>query len=200
MKHVRVLQPLLRSGFFLFVWVLAISASYGQCKPAVDEVDPFDSTRTVAAKTVNIGYLIPSNFETAEGPKMIEEAKLLFSYSEKDSIRSFFLIVAVQEREFLRIENDFNVLLLLDDEQVVAMMNISDQGVFDPGTNTRLYNHTCVVPLDLFFALTHLKVAKIRINYRTYKHTIDLTERQRSDLRDAVRCVGEAVQLIPVRP
>ncbi|MBP9873691.1 MAG: hypothetical protein KBC60_06620, partial [Haliscomenobacter sp.] len=160
----------------------------------------FDSTRTVAAKPVNIGYLIPSNFETANGPKMIEEAKLLFSFSENDSIRSFFLTVAVQEREFLRIDNDFNVLLLLDDEQVIATMNVSDQGVFDPATNMRLYQHTCVVPLDLFFALTHLKVAKIRINYRTYKHTIDLSERQRTELREAVRCVGEAVQLIPLRP
>lgn len=200
MKHARVLQPLLRSGFLPLVWALTISFSYGQCKPAIDEVDAFDSTRTVAAKAVNIGYLIPSNFETANGPKMIEEAKLLFSFSENDSIRSFFLTVAVQEREFLRIDNDFNVLLLLDDEQVIATMNVSDQGVFDPATNMRLYQHTCIVPLDLFFALTHLKVAKIRINYRTYKHTIDLSERQRTELREAVRCVGEAVQLIPVRP
>lgn len=200
MNCVRVLPPFFRAWLIPFTWALAVSLAYGQCKPAMDEVDAFDSTRTVAAKPVNIGYLIPSNFETANGPKMIEEAKLLFSFSENDSIRSFFLTVAVQEREFLRIDNDFNVLLLLDDEQVIATMNVSDQGVFDPATNMRLYQHTCVVPLDLFFALTHLKVAKIRINYRTYKHTIDLSERQRTELREAVRCVGEAVQLIPLRP
>lgn len=174
---------------------------HAQCKLIYDKIDEFDSTRTVAAMPVNIGFLVPSNFETADGAKMIEEAKLMFSYSENDSIRAFFLTIAVPEREYLRIDNDFNVLLMLDDDQIIAVMNVSDQGVFDPKTNMRLYQHTCIVPMDLFYALTHLKIAKIRINYRTYKRTLELNAAQQDAFRLAVRCVGEAVDLIEkIRP
>lgn len=182
-------------GFLL--WALSLE---GQCKPAVDVVDEFDSVRTVAAKPINAGYMVPSNFQTVDGIAMIEEAKLLFLYSEKDSIRSFFLTVAVPEREYLSIESGFNVLLKLDDEQVVGLMNVPDQGLFDNKTNMRLYQHVCVIPMDLFFALTHLKIEKIRINYKTYKHTIELTPPQQEAIRKAIRCVGETVGLFSVKP
>lgn len=184
----------------LTAWVLAEQVAHGQCNLIHNKVDEFDSTRTVAAKAVNVGFIIPSNFETPEGPKMIEEGKLLFSYSEHDSIRGFFLIVALQEREYLRVDNDYNVLLMLEDNQIIELMNFSDQGVFDSGTNMRLYQHTCIVPLDLFYALTHLKIAKIRIQYRTYKHTVELSEGQQEAFRVSVRCVGEALNMLQIRP
>lgn len=184
----------------LTAWVLAEQVAHGQCNLIHNKVDEFDSTHTVAAKAVNVGFIIPSNFETPEGPKMIEEGKLLFSYSEHDSIRGFFLIVALQEREYLRVDNDYNVLLMLEDNQIIELMNFSDQGVFDSGTNMRLYQHTCIVPLDLFYALTHLKIAKIRIQYRTYKHTVELSEGQQEAFRASVRCVGEALNMLQIRP
>lgn len=193
MKYIRVLLVGLTS-------VILSGSVYGQCELIHNQVDEFDSTRTVASKPVNIGYIIPSNFETGDGPSMIEEAKLMFSYSENDSIHAFFLIIGVQEREYLRIDNDFNVLIMLEDDQIIELMNFSDQGVFDPKTNMRLYQHTCSVPLDLFYALTHLKLAKIRINYRTYKHTLELSGRQQEAFRAAVRCVGEALDMIQIRP
>jgi hypothetical protein len=193
MKYLRVLL----GG--LMGWIIAVQAC-GQCNLIHDKIDEFDSTRTVASKPINIGYIIPSNFETADGPKMVEEGKLMFSYSERDSIHAFFLIVAVQEREYLRVDNDYNVLLMLDDNQIIELVNFSDQGIFDSNTNMRLYQHTCVVPLDLFYALTHLKIAKIRINYRTYKHTIELSGPQQEGFRAAVRCVGEALKMLQIRP
>ena len=181
-------------------FIFSAQTAYGQCELIHNKVDDFDSTRTVAAKPVNVGYIIPSNFETPEGPKMVEEGKLLFSYSERDSIHGFFLIVAVQEREYLRVDNDFNVLLMLDDNQIIELMNFSDAGIFDPNTNMRLYQHTCVIPLDLFYALSHLKIAKIRIQYRTYKHTIELSARQQEAFRTSVRCVGDALNMLQIRP
>ena len=184
----------------LFFLMLLTQLASAQCKPSINETDPFDSVHTVAGKTVNIGDLVPSKFETVDGPKLIEEAKLLFSFSEKDSIRSFFLIVAVQEWEYQRIQNDFNVLLLLDDGQVIELMNFSDQGTFDPTTNMRLYQHTCLIPMDLVFALTYLKIDKIRINYRDSKRTLALQAFQQEEFRKTVRCVGETSGLLPVVP
>lgn len=191
----------MKNTWYLFmVLMLWATLAAAQCKPSVDEVDPFDSVRTVAGATVNIGLQVPSLYETVDGPKLIEEAKLLFAYSEKDSIRSFYLILAVQEWEYQKIDNDYNVMLLLEDEQVIELMNFSDQGVFDATTNMRLYQHTCLIPMDLFFALTHLKIDKIRINYRESKRTLDLNATQQEQFRKTVRCVGEAIGMLRVRP
>lgn len=171
-----------------------------QCKVALDEIDPFDSLRTVVSQSVTIGNRVPSKFETADGPKLIEEAKVLFTYTEKDSIRSFFLVLGIQEWEYHRIDSDYNVLLMLDDGQVIELMNFSDQGTFDARTNMRLYQHTCLIPIDLFYALTHFKVQKIRINYRTEKRTVEVQPGQQTALRNAVRCVGERIGMSPLKP
>ena len=189
-----------KAWLVLFSLMLLTQLVHAQCKPSINETDPFDSVHTVAGKIINIGDLVPSKFETVDGPKLIEEAKLLFSYSEKDSIRSFFLIVAVQEWEYQRVSNDFNVLLLLDDGQVIELMNFSDQGTFDASTNMRLYQHTCLIPMDLVFALTYLKLDKIRINYRDSKRTLTLKPLQQEEFRKTIRCVGEASGLLPVIP
>ena len=47
----------------LIGWMLAVPPVYGQCNLIHDKVDEFDSTRTVAAKPVNVGFIIPSNFD-----------------------------------------------------------------------------------------------------------------------------------------
>jgi hypothetical protein len=187
---------------WLALWICLLPTAYvgAQCKVALDEIDPFDSLRTVVSQSVTIGNQVPSKFETADGPKLIEEAKLLFTYTEKDSIRSFFLVLGIQEWEYHRIDNDYNVLLMLDDGQVIELMNFSDQGVFDTRTNMRLYQHTCLVPMDLFYALTHFKVQKIRVNYRTEKRTVDIQPGQQTALRNAVRCVGERIGMSPIKP
>ena len=188
--------------YWFALWICLLPTSYAgaQCKVALDEIDPFDSLRTVVSQSVTIGNQVPSKFETADGPKLIEEAKVLFTYTEKDSIRSFFLVLGIQEWEYHRIDSEYNVLLMLDDGQVVELMNFSDQGVFDPQTNMRLYQHTCLIPIDLFYALTHFKVQKIRINYRTEKRTVDIQPAQQNALRNAVRCVGERIGMSPVKP
>lgn len=187
---------------WLAFWICLLPTAYAgaQCKVALDEIDPFDSLRTVVSQSVIIGRQVPSKFETADGPKLIEEAKLLFTYTEKDSIRSFFLVLGIQEWEYHRIDNDYNVLLMLDDGQVIELMNFSDQGVFDTRTNMRLYQHTCLIPMDLFYALTHFKVQKIRVNYRTEKRTVDIQPGQQTALRNAVRCVGERIGMSPIKP
>ena len=188
--------------YWFALWICLLPTAYAgaQCKVALDEIDPFDSLRTVVSQSVTIGNQVPSKFETADGPKLIEEAKVLFTYTEKDSIRSFFLVLGIQEWEYHRIDSEYNVLLMLDDGQVVELMNFSDQGVFDPQTNMRLYQHTCLIPIDLFYALTHFKVQKIRINYRTEKRTVDIQPAQQTALRNAVRCVGERIGMSPVKP
>ena len=60
----------------------------GQCTSVKIETDAFDSTRVIYDKPLNIGGLVTSNFEVEEGNKMVEEAKLLVSYAENDSIES----------------------------------------------------------------------------------------------------------------
>lgn len=179
----------------------AFAQSKAKCTLAVDEIDTFDSTHTVAAKPVNIGYQIPSQFLLDNGNnKMIEQGKALFSYSENDSINSFFLTLAMVEYKYFSIEPGFNVLLLLSNQQVVGLFNVPDKGEFDKSTNMRIYQHTCVVPLDLFYALTLQKIQSIRIEYNGYKKTLEILPEQQDAIQEAVRCVGEAVGLYPIKP
>lgn len=189
--------------FFLaaaFILGLALPAAQAQCEYAIDSVDEFDSTRIVSFQPINIGYLVPSQVETPKGPLMIEEAKLLFTFSQNDTLDVFFLTIAVPEWDYEPIDKDFNVWLKLSNEQIVNLYNVPDRGTFDPKTNMRLYQHTCVVPIDLFYNLTHHTIEKIRIQYRNKKRTINLLPEQQEEVRKAVRCIGEAVQLFPIKP
>lgn len=186
----------------LFAIILLLPAGLrGQCQVAVDTTDQFDGARTIVSSVINIGYLIPSEVMTPEGPKMVEEAKLLFSYSENDSISSFFITLAMPEREFFVIDSGKdNVMLALSNEEVIGLLNVPDRGHFDPATNMRLYQHTCVVPLDAFYALMYHDILSIRVRYRTYKHTITLLPQQQEAIKEAVRCVGEELGLFPAKP
>jgi len=77
--------------FLLFtLFLLPCFKLSGQCTSVKIETDAFDSTRVIYDKPLNIGGLVTSNFEVEEGNKMVEEAKLLVTYAENDSIESFF--------------------------------------------------------------------------------------------------------------
>lgn len=180
---------------------LVLAQEKWKCTLAVDEIDAFDSTHTIASKPINIGYQIPSQFLNDNGSnKMIEEGKALFTYTENDSLNCFFLTLAMAEHTYHSIEADFNVLLLLSDKRVVGLFNVPDKGTFDKTTNMRIYQHHCVMPLDLFYALTHQKIENIRIEYKGYKKTLEILPEQQDAIREAIRCVGEAAGLYPIKP
>ena len=180
--------------------ILGVWQAHGQCNFPIDSVDEFDHTRLVAFAPINIGYLVASEVETENGPLLVEEGKVMFTFSQNDTLNTFFLTLAIPERSYLAIEPGFNVLLRLNNKQIVGLYNFPDKGTFDPSTNMRVYQHTGVVPLDLFYNLTHHTVTQIRINYKGAKKTISLTPEQQEMLRKAVRCIGEAVDLFPITP
>ena len=173
-----------------------------QCKFAADEIDPFDSTRLVMSRPMSVGNYIPSRFETAKGPKIIDEAKVVFSHSEsdQDSINSFFLTIVAPEYEYQPIESGKNVLLAFADSTVIALQNFPDRGTFNTDTNMRMYQHTCIVPLDVFYRMTYSEVIMIRIRYDSKKRTIPLSKEQQKALKLAVQCVGDAVGFMPNKP
>jgi hypothetical protein len=210
---------------------IAIAAVFGlllsqlaqaQCPLEINERDAFDSTLTLLSKSVNIGYLIPSNFQTAEGNKMVEEAKIMFSFTQNDSINAFFLILAVLERDYLPIEEGRNVLIKLEEEKkettlgeeeikmdstdqsdrqsILSLYNFPDRGTFDKKTNMRMYVHSCAVPLDQVFTLAYSGIEKIRIQYRNTRHTITLSKEQRESLKKAVLCIGDTAGLLKNKP
>lgn len=187
--------------FCFSVFLLVLNQSLAQCNLAYDAIDEFDSTRLVLAEPVNIGYLIPSLYEEVEGPKMIEEGKVVFSYAEsEDSIVSFFLTLALPEYDFLQIDQGETVMLSLGDSMIVRLYNFPDKGVFDKNTNMRLYQHTCLVSINNFYKLLYFDVTKIRVRYRTKKRTIELSAAQQEAFKNSVRCVAEALDLLPLRP
>ncbi|GJM31111.1 MAG: hypothetical protein DHS20C18_01120 [Saprospiraceae bacterium] len=194
------MKPLLLFGLFTCVFLLSGPAVQAQCEVAIDEVDPFDSTRVVGSHPVNFGYMIPSKYELTDGPKMIEEGKMLFAYSENDSINGFFMTFAIQEYSYEPIETGHNVQMKLSDGEVLAVYNIPDNGTFDKTTNMRLYQHTCVIPLDLFYRLTFSTIEMIRIEYQKQNRIIVISEKQQKAIRAAVQCVGRKSGLYPVKP
>ncbi len=171
-----------------------------KCDLAISTLDEFDSTKLVVAKPINIGYKIPSEFETENGPSMIDQGKVLFTYTENDSINCFFMTLALAEREYFSIEEGETVLLKLSDGRVLALYNVPDKGEFDKGTNMRIYQHTCVVPIDLFYSLTYNTIERIRIEYKGFKKTLEILPEQQTAIKEAARCVGEAAGLYPVKP
>lgn len=180
---------------------MIIGTARSQCTYLVNEFDPFDSTQIVSVEPFNIGYLIPSAYVEEDGNiRMVEEAKLMLSYTENDSISSFFLTIAALERDFFQIKGEREIVLLLNNGHVIPLLNVPDRGAFNSQTNMRLYNHVCVIPLDVYYSLTYHSIDKIRINYKGYKRTLVLTPEQKLAVQDAIRCVGQAAELFPIRP
>lgn len=190
---------MIKHCFWLVLLLLSVDLS-AQYEVAFDEVDEFDSLRTVASNSIAFGYMIPSLYETVNGPKLIEEGKAIVMYSENDSINSFFLTLAIPEYTYEPIEAGFNVLMKLSDGEVISFYNVPDRGTFDESTNMRHYQHTVVVPLDMFYRLTFSTIEAIRIEYKKQKRTFKLTEEQQLAIREAMQCVGRQVALYPVKP
>lgn len=193
---------------FLFL-LLSMIISWGNtgyaqptadCKVAFDEIDPFDSLRVVGSEVVAIGYLIPSRYETESGPKIVEEAEVIMIYSENDSISGFFLNLVMPEYKLQPIENGMNVKFLLDDDSVIGLYNMPDEGEFDRTINMRVYQHTCAVPLDYYYKLAYHKITQIRVEYQKQNRTLKLNGRQQEKLRASFQCIGKQVGLWPIKP
>ena len=180
----------------LFLW----NTAQGQCKVAIETVDEFDSTRLVVAQPINVGYMIPSNHRTADGMLMVEEAKLLFSFTENDTMGAFFLTIAAAERDYFSIDKGYNVYLMMADSTLLELMDYPDKGVLDEKTLMRIYTHTCVAPVDFFYHLAEVYIDRIRITYKEHKRTIRLLPEQQEAIRSAIRCVGEKLFFYPFRP
>lgn len=179
--------------FFLLL-LAANPSAIAQCKLiALDTIDEFDTTRLIATKPINIGYLVPTGnvAEDIEGKETVEEGKAIFSFGNENSIRSFFLTLAVVERKFYMIEADYNVYLKFVDGQIIKLLNVPADGEFDRKILMWKYMHTCVVPLEYFHMLRNGLVEKIRIEYNGFKQTLVLEDKQAKALQDAVKCVEE---------
>ena len=184
----------------LLVSALSWSVS-AQCDVYSEKTDDFDSTLTIVSNAINLGFMIPSEFETVDGPKMVVEGNMLVSYAESDSINSFFLTIAVLEREYLKTEVGKNVRLKLSNEKIVTLFTLPDRGTFDRSTNMRIYQHTCILPLDMYYLLTYNMVERIRIEYPGHgPHDLTTSVEQQEAILEALKCVGEKAQLYPVKP
>lgn len=192
----------MRKLFLLLVGsIFVLKALSAQCDFAVNEVDPFDSTHLVALQPISVGYKIPSQYTGDDGNlTMIDQGKVLITYTENDSISGFFFTLALVERGYYSTKDGVQIGLLLSDDRVFWLPNFPDQGEFDSNTNMRIYQHTCVLPMDVYYALTFHKVKMIRVMYPGFKKTLEILPEQQDDIREALRCVGEAVGLYPVKP
>ncbi len=192
---------------FYLVLVLPLKGAFAQlpdstaqptpCPIALDTLDEFDSTRLIATQPIPIGFLVPTRNLTAEleGETLTEEAKALFSYAEStDNVRSFFLTLVVTEHKVRQIEPGMNVFLKFDNGQVYKLYNVPDRGELNRDIIMWLYQHTCVVPLEIYHLMKFAQVEKIRINYKGYKRTIALEPDQRKALQDAVLCVEQRLR------
>ena len=188
-----------------FAWVvlsvLFAASGYAQCKIAVDEVDPFDSTRTVASEAINIGDYIASDYIQDNGEyKMIEQAKIFFTFSQLDSFDVNFLVIGTPERSRPKIFDGVNVFLLLSNGKVVGLNNYPDKGEFDKKINLRVYRHHCLLPKNLYYTLTNETISIIRIQYEGKRIDIPLNKAQQEQVREAIRCVGKQIGRWPIRP
>ena len=184
----------------IFSGLTTLAAAHAQCKVAVETIDEFDSTRLVVSQPVNIGNMIPSNHRNADGMLMVEEAKVLFSFTENDTLGAFFLTIAAAEREYYTTEEGYNIYLIMADGTLLEMMNYPDKGAMDDKTLMRIYTHTCVAPVQYFFIMADTYIDRIRILYKGHKRTIKLTPEQQEEARKAIRCVGEKLYFYPIKP
>lgn len=215
------LLPLIMSRFFLFPLLcflvfttvdaqqtdtLAVEATdtiVVPCQVALDTLDDFDSTRMIATLPINVGFLVPTKnmAEDLGGKNLTEEAKVVFSYAESaDNIRSFFLSLVVVENQFLKIENGLNVYFKLGNGKIINIYNVPDRAELNRDIIMWTYQHTCVIPLEVFHLLKNEKVEKIRIIYEGHKRTIALEADQQQALQDAISCVDERLRMDVSKP
>lgn len=188
----------------LLIWLLCFGYStfYAQCEYVVNGVDSFDSTYNVIMPSISTGLLIPSNFETVDGIKIVEESKVVFAFSEDDKseVISLFMIIGALEREYLSIDPGENVLLAFADSTVVGLMNYPNKGNFDKSTNMRIYQHTTVLPFDIYYKFLRSDLVGIRIRYKNKKRDIVISPEQSEKIKKYLMCLGEAIGLYPLAP
>ena len=191
-----------RLSFILFMCVGLFPVANGQCDSVYMETDPFDSSFIATVPHFNVGYMVPSNFQTIDGYKMVEEGKIQLSYGAKDTVGGIYLSLFLAERNFLTIQEGMgNIMALLESGKVVSLYNISDRGEFDKSTNMRVYHHTALIPLDLFYLMTIDPIEKIRVYYdKGIKRTIEITPAQKERFDTALQCLGDAVGLFKKKP
>ena len=135
------------------------------------------------------------------GKNLTEEAKVVFSYAESnDNIRSFFLTMVVVEHQYLNIDTDFNVFFKLENGEIINIYNVPDRAELNKEIIMWMYQHTGVIPLEVFHILKNEKIEKIRINYEGFKRTIALDPEQRQALQDAIICVDERLRMNASKP
>ena len=188
--------------FFLLALCFGYSIFYAQCNYAVNGVDSIDSTYSVIMPPISTGLLIPSDFETVDGIKIVEESKVIFAFSEDDKSRiiSLFMIIGALEREYLTIEVGENVLLAFADSTVVGLMNYPNKGTFDKSTNMRIYQHTTLLPFDIYYKFVQSDLIGIRIRYKDKKRDIVISPEQSEKIKKYLQCLGEAIGLYPLAP
>lgn len=170
------------------------------CPPLTDELDPFDSLRTVSLASFPIGNMLLTQVETTDGPKLAPEGEIMLMHSESDSLQVLFIHLELPEYHYVRTEKGYNVKFLMASDTVVGFYTVPDLGNFSKDTNMRHYQHTALVPMDLYYLLTHDLVAIIRVEYLNHRRTIALSPEQQALLREAFRCLGERLGYYPVKP
>lgn len=181
---------------FFFVWGLWAQ----DCPPIIDEIDPFDSLRTLSTASFPIGNMLLTQVETIDGPKLAPEGEVMLMHSESDSLQVLFIHLELPEYHYLRTQKGYNVKFLMASDTIVGFYTVPDLGNFSQDTNMRHYQHTALVPTDLYYLLTHDLVAIIRVEYLNHRRTIALSPEQQQLLREAFRCLGERLGYYPVKP
>lgn len=175
-------------------------AAQANCKIVIDEIDPFDSLRTVAAASLPIGNMLVTQVETIDGPKLAPEAEAVVMFTQNDSLSVLFLHLELPEYHYVRTEKGFNIKFKMTSDTIVGFYTIPNLGNFSKDTNMRHYQHTGLVPMDHYYLLTYDTVELIRVDYLNHQRTFQLTPQQQIALREAFRCVGERVGFYPVKP
>ncbi len=170
------------------------------CQIANDEIDPFDSLRTVNSASMPLGNMLVSQVETIDGPKLAPESEAMVMFTQNDSLNVLFLHLELPEYHYVRTKPGFNIKLKMASDTIIGLYTVPDLGNFSSDTNMRHYQHTGLVPMDLYYLLTSDKVALLRVEYENHRRTIALNEEQQLALREAFRCVGERVGWYPFAP
>lgn len=186
----------MKHWLFIFSLFMLPSALFSQCEVAIDTLDDFDSTRLIATFPIKLGYVMATRnlTEDLDGKTYTDEAKAVFTYAEsEDRIRSFFLTIVMADYDLLKIENDYNILIRFTDGQIIQLYNVPDKPELNRDILMWMYQHTCVIPLEIFHAMKNKTIEKIRINFDNAKRTLVLEEPQQLELQEAVKCVEEKI-------
>ncbi len=149
---------------------------------------------------MNIGYKMLSLYEEADGPRLVPEGKIGGLFHELDSLNLLFLVLALPEYDYQKVEEGPNVRFLMANDTIVGFQTYPDDGYFDRSTNMRHYQHLALVPLDLYYLMTSVEVKMIRVEYPEHRRTIALSNEQQLQFMNLLRCLGERVGWYPLTP